>query len=239
MSWTREHNRMREPINEVPSRSIRETIDEVACENSDCMIQIQGGILMYGAHGQCARNAALSRLLNVAELLEQILLWLPIEDLLLRVPRVCKVFKASVNNSISVRKQLFLEPDFAATYRVMPFRFYDQRLVSIPESTSGAFFFWISHPIFTKYCEKKSLMDTLVVQPPVRKMELRLERGSQYRVLKFDCMVTNPRGIRFRDLMNALEREFDVHLRRGFFPWIVRAFVRAWVPVEKERQYTC
>ncbi|KAK4540773.1 hypothetical protein LTR36_008850 [Oleoguttula mirabilis] len=68
---------------------------------------------------------AISLALNSLELLYSILDFLPNNDLLHRVPRVCKGFHAAVTSSIELRRRLFRAPDFSATPQTLPLRSRD------------------------------------------------------------------------------------------------------------------
>jgi hypothetical protein len=61
-------------------------------------------------HATNESDRASLKVFNTAELLEKILLELPMVDLVVRIPRVSKVFKATIDGSIQLRRALFLEP---------------------------------------------------------------------------------------------------------------------------------
>ncbi|KAK3642269.1 hypothetical protein LTR56_010846 [Elasticomyces elasticus] len=55
-------------------------------------------------------SLALSQVLNTEELLEEIILCLPIKDILLKVPLVCKAWHATTQTSPRIRQALFFDP---------------------------------------------------------------------------------------------------------------------------------
>lgn len=69
------------------------------------------------------RHPATNRVLNSPELLELILLHLPVKDLLTRIPAVCKHWRSLHKSSINIQRALFLAP-FPADHlpvRINPF----------------------------------------------------------------------------------------------------------------------
>lgn len=60
-------------------------------------------------------NRALRKLHNTPEIFVQVMSLLGPEDLLLRIPRVCKAWKAIVESSRLTRTALYFEPDFQCT----------------------------------------------------------------------------------------------------------------------------
>jgi hypothetical protein len=61
-------------------------------------------------HATTESDRASLKVFTTVELLEKILLELPMVDLVVRIPRVSKVFKATIDGSIHLRRALFLEP---------------------------------------------------------------------------------------------------------------------------------
>ncbi|KAK5715322.1 hypothetical protein LTR17_016838 [Elasticomyces elasticus] len=55
-------------------------------------------------------SLALSQVLNTEELLEEIILCLPIKDILLKIPLVCKAWRATTQASPRIRQALFFDP---------------------------------------------------------------------------------------------------------------------------------
>ena len=61
--------------------------------------------------GPPAEPPAVSRVFSTPELLERILVYVPVKDLLLRAPLTCKRFHQATDTSPCLRRRLFLEPD--------------------------------------------------------------------------------------------------------------------------------
>jgi hypothetical protein len=68
-------------------------------------------ITKYRRYHSYKLDPASNRVVRVTELLEKIMLYLPLKDLLVRVQRVNKYFRSTIHGSIHLRRALFLEPD--------------------------------------------------------------------------------------------------------------------------------
>jgi hypothetical protein len=62
------------------------------------------------ANKRARKSAPIDKILNVAELCEQVLSYLPMYDLL-RAMQVCRAFKTNIESSYQLQKTLFLAPD--------------------------------------------------------------------------------------------------------------------------------
>ncbi|KAK4545450.1 hypothetical protein LTR36_002800 [Oleoguttula mirabilis] len=81
--------------------------------------------------------SATARVLNTVELLEDILLHLPVKDLLCLAPRICKQWHALCHDSIGVRRAVFLE-ELPTTSRPVRFNPLFEKLVSNSASANPA-----------------------------------------------------------------------------------------------------
>lgn len=79
--------------------------------------------------GQHITNSAVTRVFNITELLERILVHVPHNDLLLRVPRTCQALRQLTCTSLPLRRRLFLEPDVECTFNHrLPFPIFGHTL---------------------------------------------------------------------------------------------------------------
>lgn len=95
----------------------------VRCRNSDetdtVTLSLPGNITVEHIFARSCLEPVW-KVVNTAELLERILCYIPTEDLVLSVPRVCKGFRDAVEGSSTLLRLSFLEPDFDSEVRLFP-----------------------------------------------------------------------------------------------------------------------
>ncbi|KAK4507884.1 hypothetical protein PRZ48_001619 [Zasmidium cellare] len=177
------------------------------------------------------RPTSASKALSITELLEDILLYLPIHQLSAS-KRVCRHFKSAIEGSLAIQKRLFLETGDISDSRL------DGELYPSFQFADGTM--PLMNPMLHEYaCDLKRLaqarpghwQNTLVTQPAVTELNVAIYRGFR-RVKKLwnglPQDVKNPEGIKIKDLAdlainfysNAYNGNYDIRLPDSVITWL-------------------
>lgn len=154
---------------------------------------------------------AVSKVLNIPEILEMILPELPEPSLLFNAQSVCKEFRRTVQDSLAIQRKLFFKPDPRGPPRENPFNFaFDMRsasklhfakiqfYTSSREEGHTTYFCSIDMTAPHRIADILSCRNMLVTQPPVTRMGILNRTTSGRRVERED-------GVTFGHLLDVVE----------------------------------
>ncbi len=128
---------------------------------------IPGAITLRASLPTYAGMLAAFNVFNTIELLEQILLSVPAEDLLLHVQFVSKSFKRTIDDSLAIGREMFRQPDYSNPLAAFPYQIADAYLQSIWVSGgTGVAVEWLATKSIRDLKAYPTLKALLVMQPP-------------------------------------------------------------------------
>ena len=188
--------------------------------NAEDRILIRGNVTVsFDTAKVRDRLEAVSPVFNTVELLEQILLNTDLEDLLLRLQLVCKRFHKTINTSLPIRRQLFVEPDWNKTsITFQPLRFCGTSV----QPPKWNHYTAMTHPLsyvclvplrtdtFQQMKECISLSNRLITQPPLSKAITSIfymSNPCRGRWSRFEkrSRICNDSGVRVADIIKAAD----------------------------------
>lgn len=201
------------------------------------------------------RSDAMNDVMQTSELLETILLQLPIRDLLLTTPLVCKAWQAAITASPRLRQALFLTPlkakplrfmrrkgagvwaedeqdQHAYTVLVNPFYTFLTKRLGYPSKPRGAFHEALMRPDASWQC-------MLLTQPASTRHEeavtegaivAREQVGEERELVRLGSLLHEHRSYRWLDHMWMVAPYGTVHCKEVTYGWEVRRIVRPKAP---------
>ncbi|KAK3704410.1 hypothetical protein LTR37_013833 [Vermiconidia calcicola] len=119
----------------------------LAAERHQHAHHLPGNVSLYG-FAKYGELEAISKVLNTSELLEQILVNLPLQTLLVGAQTTCKGFKRAIDKSPAIRREMFLLDDPKQTPGVLPL-FFTHNIeagLKVPINWSGPTDFLLIQP---------------------------------------------------------------------------------------------
>ena len=118
---------------------------------------------------------SITKVFNTPELLEMILLFLPIEDLLIGVERTCEAFRHAMDNSTKIQRHLFCVAMSTSALQAFPlilevsevYPEYNQYAQTYAGVEDLLLFFW-PFDMPQSMRKSRSLRKTFITQPPVK-----------------------------------------------------------------------
>lgn len=164
---------------------------------------------------------ATSRVLNTAELLEAILLFVAPSDLLLRVQLTCKGFQHATTTSLALRRKMFREPNCKRTQIAwFPFSVRGhKRAVRLPSPTRpGSIVLHIKNrnQALANLKHHTTLRSLLIVQPPLHHASITIRSGFHRKSYHSSAST----GIRFGDVLEKVGRYFAREKRSLSDPYV-------------------
>ena len=159
------------------------------------------------------------RVIGIPELLEQILLPLPIPDLILRIPLVSRTFHAVATTTPSLRRKAFRSPDPNARYSnfPVPARAGINLQLSLSNHSPTSFSnIWCG----IKYTDPdntlaRGLGRHLICQPPLQRCYLDLRINTYGMLERSTVQFQREEGLTFGDLFHELARVREGLEREG------------------------
>ena len=165
-----------------------------------------------------SRTNPVDRVFQIAELLEQILVYVPHQDLALNVPRTCRCFQNATKVSICLRHRLFLEPDYECSRQTpLPLKLRGRKFFLLPSPSAYTSYgspASTKNQLFDRVLIKRlraypELQSVLIAQPPVHSVRLEFKYGESGRKRLFVVFSSTKHGVTVGDVLTKLDVIFN------------------------------
>ncbi|KAK3722179.1 hypothetical protein LTR37_002612 [Vermiconidia calcicola] len=207
----------------ISSYDYDELRSSLAAERHQHAHHLPGNVSLYG-FAQYEQLEAISKVLNTSELLEQILVNLPLQTLLVGAQTACKGFKRAMDKSSAIRRQMFLLDDMKQTPGVLPLLFTHNIVCGVHEISKDGATFDLQEAGLKVLMNWSGPTDFLLMQPASRRGRIsgtcsrRLPSGGQVHgyPLSKEFICADGLGLTLAHLLDTINNESNA--RRAELP---------------------